>query len=157
MAKPKSFNLTDLDTMTCLIDEIFSEMNLGLIVYQLEDPAAASSLKLVYANKQASRYTGSDLSQSVGKYLPEAFPALAQTDVPELYAEVVRTKQPRTVGAFEYSDVNVEKAYYAVKAFPMPNACVGILFENITLRKQLEEMVKHRAEQEHPPEAPEAT
>lgn len=118
----------------------------------MEDLAAASSLKLVNANKQASRYTGSDLSQSVGKYLLEAFPALAQTDMPELYAEIVRTKQPHTIGAFEYSDFNIAKAYYAVKAFPMPNACVGILFENITLRKQLEEMVKHRAKQVHPPQ-----
>jgi hypothetical protein len=28
----------------------------------------------------------------------------------------------------------------------MPNDCVGVLFENVTLRKQLEEMIKHRAE-----------
>lgn len=143
----KSFNLADLDTMTSLIDAIFSEMNVGLIVYQVENWNARDSLKLVYANKQASKYIGSDLRQMLGKYILEAFPALRQTDIPEQYLEVAQTKQSRTIGAFEYGDVNVGKNYYALKAFPMPNDCVGVLFENITMRKQMEEMIKQYSEQ----------
>ena len=122
----KSFNLADLDTMTSLIDAIFSEMNVGLIVYQVENWNARDSLKLVYANKQASKYTGSDMSRMLGKYILEAFPALQQTDIPEQYLEVAQTRQSRTIGAFEYGDVNVE---------------------NITMRKQMEEMIKQYSEQ----------
>lgn len=140
----KSFNLADLDTMTSLIDAIFSEINVGLVVYQVEKLSAASSLKLVYANKQASKYTGTDLSRLLGQYILDAFPMLAQTDIPEQYLEVAQTKQSRTIGAFEYGDANVGKNYYALKAFPMPNDCVGVLFENITMRKQMEEMIKQK-------------
>jgi len=142
----KPFDLSDLTTMTGLIDTIFSEMNIGLMIFQIEDVNEASTLRLVYANKQADKYTGADLGKLIGKYIFEAFPKLNETDVAQIYAEALRTNQPRTVGVLEYSDENVTKGYYAVKAFPMPNDCVGVLFENVTLRKQLDEMIKNRAE-----------
>jgi len=78
MNNPQSFDFFAVGTMTGLIDAVFSEMNIGLLIYQLE---------------------------------------------------------------------NVQKGYFASKAFPMPNACVGVLFENITLRKQLEEIIKHSKDQ----------
>ncbi|NUO78796.1 PAS domain-containing protein [candidate division KSB1 bacterium] len=153
MKPKKSFNLADLDTMTGLIDAVFSEMNLGLLIYQMEDLDDVGTLKLVYANKQASKYTGTDLSILVGKYLAEAFPPLAQTDIPQQYAQVIRSKQSRTIGALQYGDVNVDHGYYAIRAFPMPNDCAGILLENITLRKQLEDLVKNYSEQARAEEA----
>ena len=143
MPVPKSFNVSDLDTMTALIDAVFSEMNIGLVVYQLEVPEASSSLKLVYANKQAAKYANTDFRPLIGKYVLEAFPMLAHTGVPEQYAEVVKTKRSCNLGAFEYAGAETEKSYYSLKAFPMPNDCVGVLFENITVRKQLEDMVKN--------------
>jgi predicted SnoaL-like aldol condensation-catalyzing enzyme len=130
-----------------LIDAAFSEMNIGLLIYRMEDLNEASSLKLVYANRQASKYTGVDLSQQFGKPILTVFPSLAATDLPQIFAEVINAKESRTIGAMEYRDENVQKGYFASKAFPMPNACVGVLFENITLRKRLEEMIKHEKDQ----------
>lgn len=147
MENTKSFDLFEVDAMTTLIDTVFSEMNIGLVIYQMEDLNNASSLKLVYANHQASKYAGADLSQQIGKHILEAFPSLAVTDLPQIFAEVINTKQSRTIGAMAYHDENVQKGYYSSRAFPMPNDCVGVLFENITLRKQLEEMVKHSKDQ----------
>ena len=143
MNNTKNFTLSDVDTMTSLIDAIFSEMNIGLLIYQMEDLNQASSLKLVYANRQASKYTGVDLSQQIGKPILTVFPSLAATDLPQIFVEVINTKQSRTIGAMEYRDENVQKGYFASKAFPMPNHCVGVLFENITLRKRMEEMIRH--------------
>lgn len=147
MNNPQSFDFFAVGTMTGLIDAVFSEMNIGLLIYQSENLSDANKFRLVYANRQASKYTGTDLSAQVGKYILEVFPALAQTDLPQIFIEVVKTKQSHIVGAMEYRDENVQKSYYASKAFPMPNACVGVLFENITLRKQLEEILKHSKEQ----------
>lgn len=148
MANTKSFDLSDLDTMMGLVESIFSELNIGLVIFHLEDSKNPHTLKLVYANKVASQYTGADLSQLVGKPILEAFPALGGTDLPELYAEVVNQNEARNIGAFEYGgDANVEKGYYAIKAFPMPNACVGAVFENVTVRKQLEELTRKLREQ----------
>ncbi len=143
MENPKSFDLSEVNMMTGLIDAVFSEMNIGLVIYRMENLSEVSSLKLVYANRQASKYTGTDLSQLVGKYIFDNSPFLAETDIPQIFAEVAITKQPHTIGAMEYRDENVQKGYFASKAFPMPNDCVGIIFENITLRKRMEEMIKH--------------
>jgi len=147
MAKKKSFDLSDVNMMTSLIDSIFSEMNIGLVIYQMEDLTEVSTLKLVYANKQAAKYTGTDLSPLLGKYIFEAFPPLAETDIPQIYAQVIKTNQSETIGAVEFGEEKTGKRYYAIKAFPMPNDCVGIIFENITLRKQMEEMIKNYAHQ----------
>lgn len=135
----------DFDTMVNLVSSILSELNVGLLIYRLENPNRPDSLRLAYANRVASEYTRADLSGLVGKTIGEAFPALAASELPEIYAEVARTKHPRNVGAFAYQgDGNVGPGHYSVKAFPMPNDCVGIVFENITVRKQLEELVKRQ-------------
>ena len=143
----RSFDLTNIQTMTNLIDTVLSEMNIGLVIYQMEE-LDASSLRLVYANKQAAKYSAIDFSQLIGKYILEAFPFLVDTGIPEQYAEVARTKKSCNLGAFEYSDAETGKSYYSLKAFPMPNDCVGVLFENITMRKQLEEMIKHQTQKQ---------
>lgn len=149
METTKSFDSSDIPTMMSMVSSIFSELNIGLFICHLEDWKNSRTLKLVYANKTAAQYTGADISKLVGKYILEAFPALAETDLPELYAEVVNTQESRNIGAFEYvGDENTGKGHYSVKAFPMPNDCVGIVFENITVRKQLEEMVKKLGEKE---------
>lgn len=135
----------DTEAMVSLLSSVLAELNIGLFIYYLEDPETPGSLRLVYANRAASEYTKTDLSGRIGKRIGEAFPGLAGTDLPGLFADVVRKKQPRNIGAFEYEgDAEMGRGHYAVKAFPMPNDCVGIVFENITARKQLEELVKRR-------------
>ncbi len=133
----------DFEAMVNLVSTILADLNVGLLIYRLEDDADPRSLRLAYANRVASEYTQTDLSQLVGLTIGEAFPALADTELPALYAEVARTDHPRNVGAFEYGgDGRVPRGHYSVKAFPMPHRCVGIVFENITVRKKLEELLK---------------
>lgn len=125
------------------VSALFAELNTGLLIYHLVAPAEPQSLTLVYANAMASRYTGTDLEALIGKTIGEAFPALTGTDLPETYAEVGAGGQSVNLGAFEYKgDEHVGPGYYAVKAFPMPSRCVGVVFENITLRKKLDELVR---------------
>ncbi len=144
MENAKPFALTDFDGMISLPLSIFSELDTGLAIYHMEDLNEASSLKLVYANREASKYTGADLSQFVGKYVLDTSPVFAASNIPQQFAEVANTKQARNLGALEYGDANVEKGWFAVKAFSLPNDCVGVVFENITLRKQ--EELNYRAQ-----------
>lgn len=151
MATRPSSDAVDFDTMVNLVSSILSELNVGLLIYRLENPDRPDSLRLAYANRVASEYTRADLSGLIGKTIGEAFPALAASELPEIYAEVARTKHPRNVGAFAYEgDGRVAPGHFSVKAFPMPNDCVGIVFENITVRKQLEEMVKRQRKGDEP-------
>ena len=149
MGNNDSVGPTTIDEMVAWIQAVFSELTVGLLIYHMEDLADPNSLRLVYANKAASDYTDADLTQLVGKYILDAFPALRGTYIPPVYADVVRTKRSSELGSFEYTgDTNVSQGYYAVKAFPIPNDCVGVVFENITVRKQVEELVKKQRDKE---------
>lgn len=139
--------LPDVTTMIRLTQSILSNLNVGLLVYYLKDPDEATSLTLVYANDEASHYTRADLQKLVGKKILDAFPSLAKTELPQNYAAVARDGKPREFGAVEYEDNNVEKSVFSVKAFPMPNRCVGVVFENISLRKKVETMARQLHDQ----------
>lgn len=142
MASRRFFDISTIDDLMSATQFICSNMNIGLIVHHMDDLKKIESIRFIYANDEASKYTETDLSKLVGKHLHEAFPELTKTDVPEIFAEVARKKKACTVGVMKYSDENVKQGYYAVKAFPLPNNCIGVAFENITHRKQLETMIK---------------
>ncbi|NNE46781.1 MAG: hypothetical protein HKN37_08995 [Rhodothermales bacterium] len=138
LQSPDSF-----ETMTSIVSSIFEELNIGLLIYHLEHPDEPRTLKLIYVNRAASDFTGADLVSRVGKYILDAFPGLAGSGLPRIYAEVVTSGKSVDLGSFEYpGDQAIGRSYYSVKAFRMPDACVGIVFENITVRKQVEELVK---------------
>ena len=132
-----------IEAMTSVVSSIFTNLNIGLLIYQLEVRDEPRTLRLVYVNRAASTYTGADLEHRVGKYILDAFPGLAGSDLPRTYADIAGGGQPVDLGSFEYpGDDAIEHSFYSVKAFPMPNDCVGIVFENITVRKQVQEMVR---------------
>ena len=136
----------DRDSMVNLVSMIFAELNIGMLIYQVEDKGDESSLRLLYANKAASAYTGTDLSERVGKRILEAFPALEGSDVPTAFLEVAVGGRSRNLGSFEYSgDQTIERSHYSIKAFPMPSDCVGVAFENITVRKKVEDMLRQQS------------
>ncbi|MDX1740117.1 MAG: PAS domain-containing protein [Rhodothermales bacterium] len=132
-----------IEAMTTVVSSIFTNLNIGLLIYRLEVPDEPRMLRLVYVNEAASDYTGADLKHRVGKYILDAFPGLAGSDLPRTYADVAAGAKSVDLGSFEYpGDEAIEHSYYSVKAFPMPHDCVGIIFENITVRKQVQELVK---------------
>ena len=132
-----------LDVMTSIVSSIFEELNIGLLIYHLELRDEPRTLKLIYVNQAASDFTGADLSPRVGKFILDAFPGLAGSGLPAIYAEVITSGKSVDLGSFEYpGDEGIGHSYYSVKAFRMPDECVGIVFENITVRKQVEDLVK---------------
>lgn len=135
--------LLSVDAVVNTVASVFAELNTGLLIYHLGDPDEPGSLVLVYANAAASKYTGADLEAFVGNTIGEAFPSLSDTHIPSTYAQVSAGGKSVNLGAFEYKgDAHVQPGYFAIKAFPMPARCVGVVFENITLRKKLERLVQ---------------
>ena len=123
--------LPEYSAILSFVDSIFSEINMGLLIYHLETPGDESQFRLIYANREASHCTGADLQEMVGKLILDAFPSLAKTDLPSTYLEIAEKKEPQGLGVVEYEDEHLERRKYRVKAFPMPSACVGVLFETL--------------------------
>jgi hypothetical protein len=126
------FELPEYSAILTFLDAILAEINMGIFIYHLEDPEDERKLKLIYANKEASNCTGADMTALVGKYILEAFPALAETEIPAAYRDVVVEGVPRRLGTMEYEDANLSKRRYSVRAFPMPAGCMGVLFESLS-------------------------
>jgi len=114
--------------------DIVENMESGLHVYHLEDPDDDRTLRFIGGNPAAERITGAPLSAFIGRTLDENFPALREAGIPQAYAEVARTGRPWRTDQLLYGDDRVITAAYAVRVFPLPDRCVGVVFEDATER-----------------------
>jgi PAS domain S-box-containing protein len=125
-----------------IYQDIANNMQVGLHVYQLEDPDDDSTLRMVVTNPAAAVHTGLTEEEVMGKTLDESFPNLRGTNHPQRYAEVARSGKALEFEDTYYSDDKIVNAAFAVKVFPLPKNCVGVIFENITKRKQAEQEIR---------------
>ncbi len=127
-----------------LYADAVQNMRVGLYIWQLKDLNDVNSLALIATNPAASEFIGMSMKDKLGKTLLEIFPVLIETDIPQIYANVIRSGEPYDLGEVPYvvdhrdhpADAHSEQRFFAVKAFPLANQCVGVAFENITASKQ---------------------
>jgi len=122
-----------------LYADIVKNMQIGLYVWRLEDVNDPTSLQLMLTNAAATQFTGVSMEERIGDTLIECFPALATTELPEVYAQVARLKKTINLGEVKYSDEHMAERIYSVQAFPLPDMCVGVSFEDVTQRKLADE------------------
>jgi len=120
----------------------------GTVVLHLEDPAVATSLRLVVANEAASKLTGVDLHREFGRPFAEVFTHAAEAGLVAIYVDLARFGGTRDLGEIEYGDARVALGTFAAKAYGLPNHRVCITFENITERKRLEAALRQSQAQE---------
>ena len=124
-----------------LYRDVVENMQVGLCVWQLANLDDISSFQLVATNPAASQMLGITIEKCVGQKITDCFPNALSTShqaTIETYAEVVRSGQAQALGEVYYGDARVSGSTFAINAFPLPNDCVGVAFENITERKRTE-------------------
>jgi PAS domain S-box-containing protein len=124
---------------------IARNMQLGLLVYRLDDRADDRSLRVVIVNPAAERMLGIPKDEILGRRIDEVFPALRAKGTPALFADVIRTGSTRETSDFEYGDGRVLRNIWAFKAFPLPDESVGVVFESVTALRRAEELVSNIA------------
>ena len=117
-------------------------MQVGLYVYRLDDPNNDESLRLVALNPASLATIGLPEEKVIGRRIDEVFPNLGKLGIYRQFADVVRTGVPFENKEFHYGDSNARSPWFAFKAFPLPDDCVGVLFEDITGRKRMEEALQ---------------
>jgi len=122
-------------------------MQVGLLLYRLEDPNDDHSLRLVDLNPATEKILGIKEQQMVGKTLDQCFPLLRDLRIPQTYAEVVRSGKPVQLEDIFYGDDKVKDAYYSIRAIPLPDNHVAVMFENITERKIYEKHIQRSLEE----------
>src|SRR4029077_18231335 len=128
--------------ITQLAEEFFELAPIGMAILRLEDPADPASLRIIALNPAAQ--AASDVpTAAVGKRIDEDFPAIARTPLPKQLAEVMRSGVAANLGEGpgQYNPTRL----FTVTAFPIPPDCVGLLFEDVTERRQ-EQRRAHESE-----------
>jgi PAS domain S-box-containing protein len=116
--------------------DVVENMQVGLYVYHLEQLDDDRTLRLIRTNPAASYFTGVAAEDVLGRTIDENFPGLREKGIPHAFAEVVRAGIPTVIEDVHYGDERVIAGAYSAKAFPLPNNCVGVTFENITDHKR---------------------
>jgi PAS domain S-box-containing protein len=124
---------------------IARNMQLGLLVYRLDDRDDDRSLRLVIVNPAAERLFGISKDELLGRRIDDIFPALRAHGIPAMFAEVIRTGGTREASDFEYADGRLLRNVWAFKAFPLPDESVGVVFESVAARRRAEELVSNIA------------
>ena len=121
--------------------DIFMNIRTGLHIYHLEDLDDDRTLRMIGTNPAAERLTGLQTKDLLGNTLDENFPGLREKGIPEAYADVVRTKIPKQFDELIYGDERIIEGAFTFNAFPLPDNCVGISFENITEQYKAREVI----------------
>lgn len=129
--------------------DIVENINLGIYIYQLEDPDDDRSLRLLFANPATERLTGIPPETLLGRTLDENFPGLREKGIPRMFARVIRTQKAMEIDALAYEDSRISPGTFAVKAFPLQNMLLAVSIENITDKKLTEkELIQKNRELE---------
>jgi anti-anti-sigma regulatory factor/PAS domain-containing protein len=113
---------------------IIEALPLGINIYTLE---AEDRLVLTGANPQADAITGVECRQLFGLTIEQAFPALAQTEIPDHYRRAAREGKPWHTEQITYEDDRISGAF-EVYVFQSEPGTAVVAFLNITERKQAE-------------------
>ena len=128
--------------------DLLDRLPLGISIYRLDDARDPGSLRLVYSNAAAGEITGLDVASETGRRLVDVVPNIHQTGLLEVYAEVVRSQTGRDLGTVTYGDDRIEEATYAVRATPLSDRSVAVVFEDVSDRPAVRELSEARAELE---------
>jgi two-component system, cell cycle sensor histidine kinase and response regulator CckA len=123
--------------------DLVRHLSLGVYVYSLEDAGDPTSLRLVTTNPAASHFTHVPMQTIIGKTIGEAFPDLLTTDLPARYADVIRTGESIDVGDLPYTDDRIAPSIFRVKACPVSDTSMAVLFEDVTEQRRLEAALDH--------------
>lgn len=119
--------------------DIIHNMQVGLYIYHLEDLNDDRKLKLVAVNPTSTTSLGLKEDELLCRYIDELFPELRKRQIPQRFADVVRTGEPFIIDDFVYQDEKLPLRHDSFRAFRIPGNRVGVLLEDITDMKQSEE------------------
>jgi PAS domain-containing protein len=108
--------------------EIVARMPLGVAVWRLDDDDR--TLRLVGANRAASRMLNFDPSTAQGRSMLELFPFAAKRQ--GLHAEIARSGQEQPLGQVAFGGSDDAPRTAAVHALGLPGRMMALVFEDVT-------------------------
>ncbi len=115
--------------------QIVESTPLGIHMYEMD---VSDNLVFIGANPAADRLLGVDNSQFIGKSIEQAFPLLANTEIPKRYREVARDGVTWSTEQIDYEDDTISGAF-EVHAYQTAPRMMVASFLDIKDRKVAEQ------------------
>lgn len=133
-----------------LYESIIQNIQLGFLVWYAPELGTIEALQLVAANPAAEELLEMELRSKVGDPMGVIFPDFIEHDPNALLSllQVIKTQRSRTLDHAIFTLPNGETRSFSLKAFPLPDHCVGVAFEDITAQKRTEAALS-RSEQRY--------
>jgi len=122
-----------------LFADIVDNLAIGMSVWRVERPGRIENLRLVASNMANEQLTGISLAHSFNKTFPEVFPAALATELPRLMLGL-NDERPRRELAACRMDALPSSPILGVKAFSLPDHCIGLALEDVTLAVRTQRM-----------------
>lgn len=119
-------------------ENIVKNMSAGIYVFKLDDTNGKTDFTLTASNLAAYKFTGINGPKVLGKKMSQILPDIMQTDIPEKFKNVALGGDNIFVGEFQYNNDSFKEEFFELSAFSLPNNSIGVSFDNITLRKNVE-------------------
>jgi signal transduction histidine kinase len=123
-----------------LYADIVTNVQIGLLVWRLQESGQPQSLRLVTFNPAAESLIGASLGGSEGRYIGDVLPALAATELPVVAAAVAEFGTSRQIEPYGAALGTGGTRAWAVRVFPLPDRSVGLAWEDITERMRAERL-----------------
>ncbi len=102
----------------------------GLAVLHLSDPGDPSNWKLVTCNRAAARIVRSGLADLLALRLIDAKSSGFNASL--VYRDVILQQKLKRIGLIRKLGYAAPQGTYSLTAFPLPDNCVGVLFEDVS-------------------------
>jgi PAS domain S-box-containing protein len=113
-----------------LYGNIVENVQIGLVVFRVEDVSDVRDATLVAGNPAAERVLDVILDPSGDARLGDLFPGDAGDQLGRLLVAVARDQQVREIEDHPFASAPARA--FSVKAFPLPGACVGVAIQDVT-------------------------
>ncbi len=129
-----------------LFADIFSNIQVGLFIWKLENLEDAATFKMVACNSTAIELINLPEKAVLGKSLRDVFPAFISTGLAEKWRQSLLEQKAMDLGEVAHPESHQGGTIFAAKVFPLPNLAVGFVFENVTENRRTQEMLRQSLE-----------
>lgn len=112
---------------------------MGIYMYELN---SNGELLLMLANRASEEFTGIESEPLIGRTIEEAFPGLAESDLPDKYRRVAREGGRFTQANVPYRHDNRQQRYYDINVFQSGPNRIVVLFIEVTEKLAIEEQLR---------------
>jgi len=144
--------LTSLENLSAvdLVSQILSNMPNGVVVYRAEEPGDVGSMRVMHVNETAGRLLGiEDLEPFLGQLIADVAPERLDDPTYQVLLQVAQSGTPQNLGNIEVEDTPVGPRIFSVRAFPIPDRSVGVVFDDVTERVEMERRLERQALRYH--------